>query len=98
MCALQREAAEAETAAADAAAGGGPHRANAAQQLPPALRRRYRVCFKPSLKADVRKLREVRAGEIGKVVTVKARALQHEASRFGAHAHARNPGAPGRAL
>ena len=70
--ASQREAAEAETAAADAAAGGGPHRANVAQQLPPSLRRRYRVCFKPSLKADVKKLREVRAGEIGKVVTVKA--------------------------
>ena len=96
--ATQREAAEAETAAADAAAGGGPARANAAQQLPPALRRRYRVCFKPSLKSDVRKLREVRAGEIGKVVTVKARALHHEASRFGARAHAHSPGAPRRAL
>jgi DNA replicative helicase MCM subunit Mcm2 (Cdc46/Mcm family) len=87
----QREAAEAETAAADAAAGGGPHRANAAQQLPPALRRRYRVCFKPSLKADVKKLREVRAGEIGKVVTVKARACK---ARLPASAHALTRTAP----
>jgi hypothetical protein len=72
----QREAAEAETTAADAAAGA-PRRANAVQQLPPALRRRYRVYFKPAAKADVQRLREVRAGEIGKMVTVKACTRTH---------------------
>ncbi len=81
---------EAETAASDAALGAAPRPANGMQQLPPALRRRYRVYFKPAAKADVQKLREVRAAEIGKVVTVKARnaARTHARSRAAA-AHAR---------
>lgn len=88
----QREAAEAETAAADAAAGGVPRRADSAQQLPPALRRRYRVYFKPLVKAEVAKLRDVRAADIGKIVTVKVRAC----ARRTAHARfwCRGPRAP----
>ena len=62
---LQREQAEQDNGA------GQPGRAEAAQ-LPPSLRRRYRVYFKPETKRDVLKLREVRADQIGKFVTVKA--------------------------
>lgn len=51
----------------------GQVRTDAAQQLPPALRRRYRVYFKPLSKPEVVRLRDVRAKDVGKLVTVKAR-------------------------
>jgi hypothetical protein len=86
--AVQREGMEAETAASDAALGAAPRPANGMQQLPPALRRRYRVYFKPAAKADVQKLREVRAAEIGKVVTVKARKCAHAPTLSRNRAHA----------
>ena len=62
---MQREQAEMDNA------GAGPVRPEAAQLLPAALRRRYRVYFKPETKRDVMRLREVRADAIGKLVTVK---------------------------
>lgn len=51
----------------------GQVRTDAAQKLPPALKRRYRVYFKPLSKPEVMRLRDVRAKDVGKLVTVKAR-------------------------
>ena len=67
--------AQREQAETDNLASGQTVRSDPAQSLPPMLKRRYRVYFTPETKREVLKLREVRAAQIGKIVTVKARPL-----------------------
>ena len=67
----QREDADAAAAEAEGTLPGGAPAPRTPQQLPPSLRRRYRVVFLPPAKSEVHKLRDVKAAEIGRTVCVK---------------------------